>query len=270
MSPIGRPYTYHADRPATTVERVRAHRLKHKTPRLPHGAASELPAVSTTSLDTSLVPCRQIGSRCVVYCSDWQTVYPCSPRQAAIVTDPPYPSHYDVTKTRRRASQWARNFVGADQPFDPTPWFGFPEVILFGADQYWHPSMQQGSWWRWDKMPGQQPADFAPAEWSWLSMPGPPHDYPHLWRGGMRAGEENYSRLPQKLHPAQKPIDLLTDLVQQTTAPVVLDPFMGSGTTLAACVRLRRPCIGIEIDEHYFAVACARLQQEVEALGLFA
>ena len=40
---------------------------------------------------------------------------------------------------------------------------------------------------------------------------------------------------------------------------------MGSGTTLAACVRLGRPCIGIEMDPAYFAVACDRLQQEVEA-----
>ena len=81
----------------------------------------------------------------------------------------------------------------------------------------------------------------------------------------MRAGEENWVHLPQKLHPAQKPIDLLTLLVEQTAAPVVVDPFMGSGTTLAACVRLGRLCIGIEVDPAYFAVACDRLQQEVEA-----
>jgi DNA modification methylase len=81
----------------------------------------------------------------------------------------------------------------------------------------------------------------------------------------MRAGEENYTRLPEKLHPAQKPVALLTHLVQQTAAPVVLDPFMGSGTTLVACIRLERPCIGIELDPDYFAAACDRLQQEVTA-----
>jgi site-specific DNA-methyltransferase (adenine-specific) len=83
----------------------------------------------------------------------------------------------------------------------------------------------------------------------------------------MREGEENYARLPHKLHPAQKPLALLTFLVEQTAAPVVIDPFMGSATTLAACVRLGRPCIGIELDPTYFAVACDRLQQEVEALA---
>jgi len=184
-----------------------------------------------------------------------------------VVTDPPYRANYDYTKVRRRPTQWDRNFVGADQPFDPTPWLGFPEVILFGATHYWDARFMGGSWWRWDKIPGQQPADFAPCEWIWLWKPGPPEDFPHLWRGGMRAGEENSSRLPQKLHPAQKPVALLTALVEETTAPVVIDPYMGSGTTLAACVRLGRPCIGIELDPDYFAVACERLQREVEALA---
>ena len=86
-----------------------------------------------------------------------------------------------------------------------------------------------------------------------------------LSRGGMRAGEWNYTNLQQKRHPAEKPIELLLALVQETTAPIVIDPFMGSGTTLAACVRLGRPCIGIERDPTYFAVACDRLQHEVEA-----
>jgi site-specific DNA-methyltransferase (adenine-specific) len=44
---------------------------------------------------------------------------------------------------------------------------------------------------------------------------------------------------------------------------------MGSGSTLVACVRAGRPCIGIEVDPHYFAVACDRLQDELQQLGLF-
>jgi site-specific DNA-methyltransferase (adenine-specific) len=209
---------------------------------------------------------RQIGP-CTLYCSDWQTVYALLPRQAAVVTDPPYDAGYDYTKARRRPAQWDRNFVGMDQSFDPTPWLRFSEVVLFGADQYWDPRFLQGSWCYWDKMLGKHPADFASGEWVWLSKPGPPQYFPHLWRGGMREGEENYTRLPQKLHPAQKPLALLTYLVKQTAAPVVIDPFMGSATTLAACVRLGRPCIGIELDPAYFAVACDRLQHEVEALA---
>jgi site-specific DNA-methyltransferase (adenine-specific) len=228
--------------------RVRAHRARKRRAELaPH------------------VHCRQIGC-CTLYQSDWQTVYPLLPHHAAVITDPPYDAGYDYTKARRRPSQWDQNFVGMDAPFDPTPWLQFPEVVLFGADRY-ADHLAAGRWWCWHKTPGRQPADFAPCEWLWLSTPGPPRYYPYLWCGGMRQGEENYVRLPQKLHPAQKPVQLLTDLVLQTAAPMVIDPYMGSGSTLVACVRLGRPCIGIEVDEHYFAVACERLQQEVAALA---
>jgi hypothetical protein len=55
----------------------------------------------------SHVRCRQIGP-CLLVCSSWAEVYPLLPRQAAIVSDPPYKAGtrgYDVTKTRRKPSQ---------------------------------------------------------------------------------------------------------------------------------------------------------------------
>lgn len=210
------------------------------------------------------VCCRQLGP-CTLYCSDWQTVYPLFPRHAAVVSDPPYATTYDYTKARRRPSPWASNYAGMDQPFDPTPWLRFPEVVLFGANHYQDALPQGGSWWCWAKTLGQKSADFASCEWIWLSKAGAWQLFDQLWRGGMRAGEENYSNLQHKLHPAQKPIALLTRLVEQTAAPVVIDPFAGAGTTLAACIRLGRPCIGVEADPAYFARACKRLQDEVEA-----
>jgi site-specific DNA-methyltransferase (adenine-specific)/modification methylase len=211
------------------------------------------------------VVCRPISATCVVYLGHAEHVYPLLPRRAAVVTDPPYKINNDWTKARRRVSHWEQNFPGADQSFDPTPWLQFPEVILMGADHYWLPQMTQGAVWFWHKMPWQDPGDQSPCEIIWLSTPGPPRVIPHLWRGGMRAGEENYVHLQRKLHPAQKPINVMAYLVQHTAASVVIDPFMGSGTTLAACLRLGRPCIGIELDPAYFAVACERLQHEAEA-----
>ena len=213
------------------------------------------------------VVCRTFGAY-TLYCSTWQAIYPLLPRNAAVVSDPPY-RKYDFTKARRRPAKWKENFVGFDADFDPTPWLRFPEVILMGADNYWVPQMERGALWFWHKTPGQDPGDQSPCEIIWLSTPGPPAIIPHKWRGGMREGEENWVHLHDKLHPAQKPIAVMTYLVQHTVAPVVIDPFMGSGTTLAACVRLGRPCIGIEMDERYFQIACARVQDELQQLALF-
>ena len=53
-------------------------------------------------------------------------------------------------------------------------------------------------------------------------------------------------------------------LARVPVGAVVLDPFMGSGTTGVACVELGRKFIGIEIDEKYFDIACRRIEQAVK------
>jgi hypothetical protein len=211
------------------------------------------------------VVCSELGL-CTLFCSRWEPLYTLLPRRSAVVADPPYQAGYDYTKARRRPSQWDRNFVGATADFDPAPWLSFPEVILFGADHYHERLPRGGSWLCWDKLAGTTPADFAPCEWAWISKDLPPQFVPHLWRGGQRAGEENIARLPVKHHPAQKPLAVLQRCVQLITPGlVILDPFMGSGSTLVACVREGRPCIGIEMDPAYYAIACARVQAELQA-----
>jgi DNA modification methylase len=69
-------------------------------------------------------------------------------------------------------------------------------------------------------------------------------------------------------HPCPKPYDVMTWLVERTTrqADTILDPFMGSGTTLRAAKDLGRKAIGIEIEERYCEIAVKRLAQEVLAL----
>jgi DNA modification methylase len=71
-------------------------------------------------------------------------------------------------------------------------------------------------------------------------------------------------------HPVEKPVDLLASLIVPTTTPggLVLDPFMGSGTALAAAKDLGRRAIGIEGEERYCEIAAQRCSQEV--LGLSA
>jgi site-specific DNA-methyltransferase (adenine-specific) len=72
-------------------------------------------------------------------------------------------------------------------------------------------------------------------------------------------------------HPTEKPVSLMSELLQDYTEPgkTILDPFMGSGTTLVACQRLGRQGIGIELDPGYFDTACKRVQQVVDQPPLF-
>lgn len=68
------------------------------------------------------------------------------------------------------------------------------------------------------------------------------------------------------LHPNEKPLGLISRLIESLPGDVIADPFMGSGTTLRAAKNLGRRAIGIEIEEGYCAKAAQRLQQEVFAL----
>ena len=73
------------------------------------------------------------------------------------------------------------------------------------------------------------------------------------------------TRTLNRQHPAEKPGDLVTFILEAATEDhrTILDPFMGSGTTLRAAKDLNRRSIGIEIEEKYCEMAARRLQQEV-------
>jgi DNA modification methylase len=66
-------------------------------------------------------------------------------------------------------------------------------------------------------------------------------------------------------HPTQKPLSLMAWCISNYSEinDTILDPFMGSGTTLRACKDLGRSCIGIELEEKYCAIAVERLRQAV-------
>lgn len=90
------------------------------------------------------------------------------------------------------------------------------------------------------------------------------------WPKPSHYGSDCYTAKPwgKNGHPANKPPSVVGDLVAKLTLPtdVVIDPFMGSGTTLRAAKNLGRRAIGIEIEERFCEMAANRLAQEVLAL----
>lgn len=94
------------------------------------------------------------------------------------------------------------------------------------------------------------------------------------WNGGGKRGVYTYlTNQPDRtgLHPTEKPIPLMAEIVKDFTSAgqTVLDPFMGSGTTGVACVKLGRKFIGIELDEKYFDIACKRIEEAYKQPDLF-
>ena len=72
-----------------------------------------------------------------------------------------------------------------------------------------------------------------------------------------------------RLHPNEKPVGLLRILLKSLPAGRICDPFMGSGSTGAACVADGRPFLGIELDSTYFDIACRRIEEAYKQPRLF-
>jgi len=70
-------------------------------------------------------------------------------------------------------------------------------------------------------------------------------------------------------HPCQLPLKVAEWVLECVSAKTILDPFMGSGTTLVACQKLGRQGIGIEIDPEYFEIACKRVDEATRQPDMF-
>jgi len=89
-----------------------------------------------------------------------------------------------------------------------------------------------------------------------------------IYRQASDAGRVVIGRDTKPDHPSPKPYEAMRWFVSSLPGDTILDPFMGSGTTLRAAKDLGRRAIGIEIEEKYVEIAIKRLQQETLPLGL--
>ncbi len=181
-------------------------------------------------------------------------------RADVVVTDPPYGvgyeygEGYDDNKTREQFIEWAR------------PWFeacrrAAPTLLITGQARLPDYAMIEPwkwliCWWKPAAM-GRSPVGFC----NWEPVA--------LWGKGSRGGSD-FVRAPiipdESIagHPCPKPLEWAAGLIKLfPDAETILDPFMGSGTTLRAAKDLGRRAIGIEIEERYCEIAAKRLQQEV-------
>tara|TARA_Y100000310_G_scaffold246164_1_gene251292 strand:- start:1528 stop:2043 length:516 start_codon:yes stop_codon:yes gene_type:complete len=77
-------------------------------------------------------------------------------------------------------------------------------------------------------------------------------------KGGSHSDIIKCKRRADKDHPYEKPVALLKSILELSKTDLVVDPFMGVGSTLVTCKDLNRKCIGIEIEEKYCEIAAIR------------
>lgn len=200
-----------------------------------------------------------------IYHGDCREILPCL-KADCLVSDPPYgvnhPTNY---QTRGRANLAAcTDYVPVyadDGDFDPRWLFRdylSKPMVLWGANHYASLLVNSSGWLVWDK---ERPDDLdqATCELAWTNCVKGVRRFRYLWHGMMRAGDEAL------VHPTQKPVALMKWVLslKWVQGETVIDPYMGSGSTLRAAKDLNRKAIGIEIEEQYCEIAANKLRQEV-------
>jgi len=134
--------------------------------------------------------------------------------------------------------------------------------IIFGGNYYDLPPAS--CWLVWDK--DNAGTDFADCELAWTNLKKAVRKLTYRWNGMI---QQPGRAKEVREHPTQKPEPVMVWALTHAPADVrsVLDPFMGSGTTLVAAKRLGRRAVGIEREERYCDIAATRLAQA--ALPLF-
>lgn len=202
-----------------------------------------------------------------IYHGDCRDILPELPKVDLVLTDPPYGIGEAAGKNKSRVQlaqpkdygylDWD-NQPAAQDLIDKIRLYG-KWAIIFGGNFYTLPA--SSCWLVWDK---DNSGDFADAELAWTNLPKAVRIFKWRWNGML---QENMKEKEYRYHPTQKPVSLMRWCLQLVPdAQLILDPFMGSGTTLRAAKDLGRKAIGIEIEEKYCEIAAKRMSQTVMAL----
>ncbi len=217
----------------------------------------------------------QYGIR--LYCADCLDVLPTLADGSvdAVVTDPPYgigeAAGKNASRGRLAVAQDYGNDAWDNSP--PPPEF-FDEMrrvsqhqVVFGGNHLATWLGSSPSWIVWDKDNGK--SDFADCELAWTSHKRTVRKIVWRWQGMLQEPEKARDK---RVHPTQKPVGVMLWIIKNYTDPssIVCDPYMGSGTTGVACVKLGRKFIGIEKEPKYFDIAVRCIQEAIDAWGLFA
>ena len=196
---------------------------------------------------------KEVIGDAVLYLGDCREILPTLGKVDAVVTDPPYGIRADENPVRG-SKKHERKGWDRERPqrevFDAILACSKQQIVWGGNyfTDFLPPSMR---WLMWDK--GQREFSLADFEMAWTSQQKASRafDYPRAL--ALKDG---------KCHPTQKPLALMEwCLGFLPDAKTILDPFMGSGTTLVACAKLGRRGVGIEIDPDYFEIACERIRK---------
>jgi len=200
-------------------------------------------------------------------CLDWMCLQP-DKAFDCVVTDPPYGIGENNRKNLSRANMAAAvdygEFTWDSQPATQEQ---ISEIIrlsrnqvIFGGNYFSLPP--SSGWIVWDKLNGAN--DFADCELAWTSYKKAVRKFTYLWNGMIKQKPE------ERFHPTQKPLELMEWVLLNYTQPgdTIIDPFMGSGTTIIAAIQTGRNAIGIEIDPGYFAIAQKRIADAQQQIRL--
>lgn len=212
-----------------------------------------------------------------IYHGDCRALLPTLGSVDLVCTDPPYGIGEARSKNRSRGGRTgfdgkrrtqiipARDY--GDAAWDdktPSSWIFdlMREIsrhqIIFGGNYF--PLPPSKCWLVWDKENGT--TCFADCELAWTNFDKAVRRLKWRWSGLL---QENMDNKEVRVHPTQKPVSVMMWAIKHAPddCAVILDPFMGSGTTLVAAKRLGRTTIGIEREERYCEAAATRLSQEM-------